>query len=92
MCIPQHGWTEVILPLPAQAHCSGRGGEIEVAYIHCINSREPEDFELSDFAEDEIRKIHSFARVQISDDFTENTFYYFLIHDKSDFFSRVAEP
>ena len=75
MSIPQPGWTEVILPRPAQALRSGRGGEIEVAYIRCIGGREPEAFELWAFAEDVIREVHLFSRVQISNDFTEDTFY-----------------
>ena len=93
MRIPQPGWTEVILPLPDQALHSGREGEIEVAYICCIYGREPEVFELWVFAEDVIRAVHPFARVQISDDFTEDTFYsHFLMHKKSKFLSWVTDP
>ena len=75
MCIPQTVWTEVIPMCPAQALCSGRRGEIEIAYICCIGVREPEAFELWAFSEDGIREVHPFARVQISDDFTEDNFY-----------------
>ena len=42
MRIPKPGWTEVILPSPDQALCSGSEGEIEIAYIRCIDGREPE--------------------------------------------------
>ena len=35
----------------------------------------PEAFELWDFSEDRIREVHQFARVQLRDDFTEDTFY-----------------
>ena len=45
------------------------------AYICCIYSREPEAFELWDFPEDGICEVHPYARVQISDDFTKDTFY-----------------
>ena len=75
MRIPQPGWTGFILPRPAQALRSGRGGEIDIVYIRCIDGREPEAFELWAFAEDRFREVHPFARVQISDDFTEGTFY-----------------
>ena len=75
MRIPQPEWTDVILPRTAQDIRSGRGGEIEIAYIHCIDGREPEAFELWAFSEDRIREVHPLARVQIRDDFTEDTFY-----------------
>ena len=75
MRIPHPGWTEVILSRPAQALLSGRGGKIEVVYFRCINGREPEAFELWAFAEDIILKVHPYAHFQISDDFTEDTFY-----------------
>ena len=76
MRIPHPGWTEVILPHPDQALCSDRGGGIEVAYICCINGREPKAFELWAFDEGGISKVHPFARVQISNNFTEDTFYF----------------
>ena len=75
MRVAQPGWTEVILPRPAQALRSGRGGKIEIAYIRCLHSMEPEDFERWAFAEDRIREVHPFARVQISDNFTLDTFH-----------------
>ena len=75
MRIPQPGIPEVVPPHPVQDLCSGRGGEIDVMYIRCIEGREPEVFELWAFAEDGIRKIHLYARVQISDDFVGETFY-----------------
>ena len=75
MRIPQPEWTDVILPRTAQAIRSGRGVEIEIAYIRCIDGREPEAFELWDFSEDGIHEVHPFARVQIKDDLTKDTFY-----------------
>ena len=63
MCLTQPG-IPVFVPLrPAQALRYGRGGEIEVAYIRCIDGREPEAFGLWVFAEDGICKIHPYARV-----------------------------
>ena len=45
------------------------------------------------FSEDGIREVHQFARVQISDDLTKDTFTpTFSMHDKSEFLSWVAEP
>ena len=83
MRTPHPGWTSVILPHLAQALLSGRGKKIEIAYIYCINGREPEAFELWAFAEDGIRDVHLFARVQISDD-TPRTIFTptFSMHEK----------
>ena len=67
MCMPQPGIPEVVPLSPVQALCSGRGGEIKVEYIRCIEVREPEAFELWAFAEDGICKVHPYARVQICD-------------------------
>ena len=75
MRIPQPGWADVILLRTAQAICSSRGDEIDIAYIRCIDGREPEAFELWALAEDGICEVHPFARFQIRDDFTEDTFY-----------------
>ena len=44
MRIPQPEWSDVILPRNAQAIHSGRREIINIAYIRCINSREPEAF------------------------------------------------
>ena len=75
MRIPQPGIPEVIPPRPVQVLRSGRGGKIEVAYIRCIDGREPVAFELWDFTEDGIHEVHPYIWIQISDDFTEDTFY-----------------
>ena len=69
MLIPQPGWTGIILLRTVQYIPSGREDEIEIAYICCIDGREPEAFELWAFAEDGICKVHPYAWVQISDDF-----------------------
>ena len=75
MHIPQPRWTEVFFPRTTKALHSGRRGIFNVAYIRCIEDREPEAFELWYFAEDRIREVHPFARVQMSNYFTEDTFY-----------------
>ena len=80
MRITQPSIPEVIPPCPVQALRSGRGGKIEVAYIHCIDVREPEAFEIWAFAEDRIRKVFLYAWSQISDDFIEDTFYSHLFN------------
>ena len=72
--IPQPRWTDVILPCIAQTICSGRGDEIDIAYIRCIDSRVTEAFENWALAEDGIYKVHLFARVKIRDDFSEGHF------------------
>ena len=92
MRVPQYGWTEGILLRPTQALCSGRGGKIEIAYIRCINSRDPEIYELWAFSEDRHREVHPFARVQIRDNFTMDTFNpTFSMHGKYKFLSWVAD-
>ena len=75
MRIPQPGWAGIILQHTAQGICSGTGDEIDIAYIRCINVRVPEAFELWVFTEDGICGVHPFARFQLRDDFTEDTFY-----------------
>ena len=75
MRISQTGWTDVILPHTAQALHYGRGDKIDTVYICCIDGREPKAFELWALAEDGIRELHPFARVQIRDNFIEDTFY-----------------
>ena len=75
MRIPQPGWADVILPRTAQAIRSGRGEKIDIACIRYIDGRVPKDFELWAFAEDEFCEVHPFSRVQLRDDFTEDTFY-----------------
>ena len=75
MRIPQPVWSDFILPRNAQDICSGRGDKIVLAYIRCIDNRVPKAFELWAFAEDGIREVHPFDRVQLKDDFTKETFY-----------------
>ena len=75
MRISQPGWADVILPLTSQSIRSGRGDEIDIAYIRCINGRVPEAFELWFFTDDRICGVHPFARVQIRDNCTEDIFY-----------------
>ena len=93
MRIPHPEWTDVILPRTAQAIRFGRGGEIEIAYIRCIDGREPEAFELWALYEDGFREVHPFSRVQIRDNFTKDTFYtQFSMHDTFKFLSWVTDP
>ena len=54
---------------------SGRGGKVGDWFIRCIEGQEPEIYELRNFAEDGTREVHLFAWVQISDDFTRETFH-----------------
>ena len=72
---------------------SGRGGEIEISYIHCINGREPEAFEIWAFSEDGICEVHLFASVQISDKFIKETLYsHFFNVCKYKFLFWVTDP
>ena len=72
--------TQPVIPFrvplqPVQALRSGRGGEINVPYICCLDSRVPEAYELWALAEDGVREVHSYARVRVLDDFREDTFH-----------------
>ena len=58
-----------------QSLCSGRGGKYRVWFTRCVEGREPKIYDLWTFAEDGTRKVHQFARVQISEDFTGETFH-----------------
>ena len=79
MRITQPGIPEVVPPRPVQALHYVRGGEIEVAYICCIEGREPKTFEILDFAEDGIHEVHPYAQVQISEHcFGENFYSHFF--------------
>ena len=50
-------------------------------------------YELWTFAEDGTSEVHPFARVQISDDFTGETFHtHFSMHKKFKFLSWAADP
>ena len=75
MRIPQPS-TPYVVPLhPVQALRSGRGGEIDVPYIHFLDGRVPEAFEPSDLAEDGVREVHLSARVKLLDYFIGETFH-----------------
>ena len=51
MRIPQPDIPFVVPPHPVQALRSGRGGEIDVPYIRCLDGQVPEAFELWDLTE-----------------------------------------
>ena len=72
--IPQPATPFVIPPRPVKALRFGRGGEIDVPYIRCLDGWVPESFELWAFAEDEIREIHTSARIKLIDDFVGDNF------------------
>ena len=42
---------------------SGSANVIEVPYIHCLHGQVPKAFELRDLAEDRVRKVHPYTRV-----------------------------
>ena len=54
---------------------SGRGDKGNVWCIHCIEEWKPKIYELCTFDEEGICEVHPFPRVQISDDFTKETFH-----------------
>ena len=66
---------EVSPPRTVQRPSSSRGSEGEVFLFLCIKEQEPDIYELWNFADDRIREVHPFARVQISNDFIEETFH-----------------
>ena len=54
---------------------SGRGGKDGVWFTSFVERREPKIYELWTFPKDGTREVHLFARIQISDDFTGETFH-----------------
>ena len=74
MRTPQPVFYEVVPPRTAQRLSSGRGGEVNVWFNRCIKGKEPNIFELWAFAEDGAREVQPYARVQMSSDFTGETF------------------
>ena len=52
-------------PQPVQVLCSGKGDEINVPYIRCLDGQVPETYELWALAEDRVRKVHLYARVRL---------------------------
>ena len=83
-----------VFPLrTVQRLCSGREGEGDVWFILCIEGQEPKIYELWTFDEDGTRKVHPFARVQISDDFTGETFHtHFSMQKQFELLSWAADP
>ena len=75
MCINQPVIPLRVPPQPVQALCSGRGGKIDVQYIHCLYGCVPEAYEIWSIAEDGVREVHPYSRVRILDDFREDTFH-----------------
>ena len=70
---------------------SGRGGEDGVWFTRCVEGQEPKIYELWTFAEDGTREVHPFSWVQISDNFTGETFHTnFLMQKHVKFLSWYA--
>ena len=53
----------------------GRGGEIDVPYIRCLDGRVLEAFELWALEEDGVREVHPYARVKLLSKFREDNFH-----------------
>ena len=80
-------------PQPVQVLRSGRGGEINVPYIHCLGGRVPEAYKPWALVEDGVREVHLYARFRILSKFREDTFTpTSLISDHSRFLYWVVEP
>ena len=75
MQIPEPAIPFVVPLHPVQALCSGRGDEIDVPFICCLDGRVIEAFELWAVAEDGVREVYPSARVKLLDDFREDTFH-----------------
>ena len=75
MRIPQPVTPFRVSPQPVQSLRSGRGDEINVPYIRCLDGRMPEAYEIWALAEDRVCEVHLSASVRILDDFREDTFH-----------------
>ena len=69
-------------PQPFQVLRSGRGGEIEVAYIRCLAGRVPEANELWDIAEDGVCEVRPYTRVRLLSEFREDNFHTHLFNSR----------
>ena len=69
-------------PCTVQAIHSGREGKDGVCFTRCIEGQEPEIYEIWNFDEDGTREVHPFTRIQISDDFTGETFHTIFLMQK----------
>ena len=70
-------------PRTIQTLRSVRGGKDGVWFTRCVDRREPELYELWTFAKNGTRKVHLFARILISDDFTGETFHTNFVNAKA---------
>ena len=75
MCVPQSIVPLRAPPQPIQVLRSGRGGEIDVPYIHCLDDRVPKTYEFWALAEDRVCEVHPYARVELLSNFREDTFH-----------------
>ena len=75
MRIPQSVILFRVPPQPVQALRSGRGGEIDVPYIRCLDGLLPEAYELWALAEDGVCEDHPNTRIKLLDDFRQDTFH-----------------
>ena len=74
---------EVVPTRTVQILSSDGGGEGDVWFTRCIEGRKPKIYELWTFADDGIREVHPYARVQISDDFIGETFHTHFFNARS---------
>ena len=63
------------LPQPIYVIRSGRGDEINVPYIRCLDGLVPEAYKPWDISEGGVREVHLYARFRILSDFREDTFH-----------------
>ena len=75
MCVPRP-----IIPLraplqPVEVIHSGRGGEIDVLYICCLDNRVPEAYEHCCLAEDGVPEVRPYATFKLLSEFSEDTFH-----------------
>ena len=70
-------------PDPVRVLHSGSDDNIkQVTYIVCLNGWLPEMYELCDLNAQGVCEVHPFARVQIFDDFREDTFKTFFFNSR----------
>ena len=74
---------EMFPPRTVKRIISGRGGEGNVWFTHCIEGQEPDIYELWTFADDIISEVHPFSRVQISYNFTGENFHTHFFNARS---------
>ena len=75
MRVPQPIITFRVSPQPVQVLCYGRGGEINVPYIRCLDGQVTETYEIWALTEDGVCEVHQYTRVRLLSELRKYSFH-----------------